>query len=756
METMPRGSNMELNVNEQVYVLKRITDTCRRHENSTLPVKELAVLRVQFPAILLPVQQGDIFAGRLTYPAVCFTPQADGNEGGLGYVFSSDKFEKLEKSPGLDVDSLKILGEIKQFWQNRNTSRKVRESYSESLKKALPSDNWTGTSGVAFPLYRLAGTQLNYKKLLKQGLPGLKSELEAEASSSVSAGERIFLESAAGAIEVVSDCCIYYAEMVEQMSQVAPSRSAKNELLQMAVVLRAITIRPPQNLREAIQLSFMYCLVSGSLNYGRIDDYLGPFLLNDLESGRLNKEEALRLMEGWWKMMIARNTPYDGRATVGGRGRENEKAADEFAMLAMDTAARVKDILPQLTLRFFNGQNPALFEKGLQTIGEGCTFPMLYNDDVIIPAFSRAAGISEDEACHYLPYGCGEYMLNHRGISTPSGIINLLKSLEITLHGGVDPVSGEKMVLQNVITNFPDFDSLWKAYCEQTEFYINNLAIQEDLEYIVTGKDAPFLLFSVLYDDCIAKKKPLLSGGVRYPGGTLEIYGFTNVVDSLIAIKKLVYDNSKYSLDQIREAMANDYEGYESLRRELIDQPKYGNDIDEADDMAVKVHEHVCRFTRAQAMNTSLHHYLVVNINNDANTTLGRYTHASADGRKAFSSMSNGNAANMGMDREGATALLNSLVKLDNSIHAGTVQNLKFSKEMFTQYLPMTKALLKTYFENGGSQIMITVVGKEELEDAMQFPEKYPHLIVRVGGFSARFIDLSHEVQKEILQRTLY
>ncbi len=170
----------------------------------------------------------------------------------------------------------------------------------------------------------------------------------------------------------------------------------------------------------------------------------------------------------------------------------------------------------------------------------------------------------------------------------------------------------------------------------------------------------------------------------------------------------------------------------------------------------MKVHEHICHTVRDQRKKTNLHSYLVVIINNSANTLMGRWTAASADGRKARVSMANGNNPTGGMDKKGVTAMLNSLVKLDPSIHAGAVQNMKFSPAMFSTHRDKLKALLQAYFDNGGAQAMITVVSRGDLEAAMQEPEKYQHIFVRVGGFSARFVELDRDVQLEILSRTLY
>ncbi len=172
--------------------------------------------------------------------------------------------------------------------------------------------------------------------------------------------------------------------------------------------------------------------------------------------------------------------------------------------------------------------------------------------------------------------------------------------------------------------------------------------------------------------------------------------------------------------------------------------------------MLLEVHNHVCNYVRNKASQVGLHSYLAVIINNSANSLMGRTTSASADGRLAFEHMNNGNAPYGGYDREGITAMLNSIVKPDPGIHAGAVQNMKFSPELFYEKREIIKSLIDTYFQKGGTQAMITVVNRGDLERALQEPEKYRHIFVRVGGFTARFVELSREVQKDILSRTLY
>jgi pyruvate-formate lyase len=370
---------------------------------------------------------------------------------------------------------------------------------------------------------------------------------------------------------------------------------------------------------------------------------------------------------------------------------------------------------------------------------------------------AEAFRIGKEEAEQYVPFGCGEYVIDHRSFGTPSGVINLLKALEITLLNGRDAFTGRQIGLKTgELASFHTFDDLFEAYKRQVEYFISALARQEEIEYAVAGREAPFLYLSMLYDGCLENGKGIFSGGVKYLGGTIETYGNINTSDSLTAIRRAVYDEKILSREQLLEALEANYHDHENIRKILLDMPKYGNDNESADEMAVRVHRHVCHAARNQIDTVNLHSYLVVIINNSANTTLGKLTGASPDGRGSGEPMANANNPSGGSDKNGLTAFLNSLVKLDSHLHAGAVQNIKLSPELFINRGDIVRSLLDTYFENGGTQAMITVVKRSDLEKAMQEPEKYSHLFVRVGGFSARFIELEKAVQLEIISRTHY
>jgi pyruvate-formate lyase len=707
----------------------RFTETFRQAEHLPPAEREGRMLAIQFPAILQPVEPEDLFAGRIRYAVTGFSPEPVG----LGYFCRSEAIEEwLQRNEG-SLHLRQKAQRVVAFWQGRTTVDKIRKAFPPETAALLPTDKWTESSGIAFPLYRMAGMVLDYGMLLRLGLERLEKS---------GTGPDDFGRGWSMALAVLQSSIDHYI------------RITKNADIRES--LCAVRNDPPRTFRQAIQLFWLYALHSGTWNWGRLDDILGPYLVADIEKGLLTDEQALELLCSLWRMMHAYNNMYNNRVIIGGKGRKNVEAADRFALMAIEATRRVRLNQPQLSLRFYEGQNPELWDRAVTAIGEGCTFPMLYNDDVNVPAVASAFNVPGERALDYTPYGCGEYVLSHYSSGTPNGIINLLKALEVAIRGGVDPQTGKRVVDAPPTSELDSFESVWNAYSHVLERHVGAMADVEKLIYDVSGSEAPFLFISMLSSDCLKRRKGAFSGGIRFPGGTLETYGNNNAANSLHTIDELVFRQKKLTLDELIDAMDANFVGNEEVRRLCASISKYGNDEGPSDAMAQRVHNHVCHVTREQASRVGLHSYMVVIINNWANTVLGWHTGASADGRKAGEPLANGNNPAPGTDTSGVTAFLNSLARLDPSIHAGAVQNMKFSKEWFGRMRPKFDALLKTYFARGGTQAMITVVSRDDLEAAIRDPEKWGHLMVRVGGFSIRFIDLDKEAQQEVLHRTLH
>ena len=689
--------------------------------------RETDCLRLQFAYALQPLRAEDLVAGRQRRLPIGVRPQC---HGGVGYYLHEPSWLDAVNDGTLTATERAEADTLFAYWQTEATAAKITAAYPTEWLDVFVHHAPYDTPTVAHVLYRISGIQMDPTRLLQVGVDemiALCKEKEKQAANPA------FYNGLVQALHILSEVCLRYAAEAEALGNPA-----------LVADLTHIAHHPAATFTQALQLSYIFFVLSGTWNYGRMDQYLGPYLIADLSAGRLTEAEALRWIEDLWCRMEEWGEYFDSRVILGGADRPG--GADTFALLAMEATRRRRGVVPQLTLRLYEGMDPRLYETALDSIGEGTTFPILYNDAVNIPAVMDAFKVDRDTAQQYVPYGCGEYVLYNQSIGTPSGTINTLFVLNDAMYGKN----------AHLFLDAPDFESFYTAYLQQVEKIATCLSLQEKLEYDVTGQECPLLFYSLLFDDCIHRGKAVLEGGLRHLGGTVENYGNVNVADALTAIKAVVYDQQLVTAEELSAALASNFAGNERLRHLLLSQPKYGNDHPGADQMMTRLHRDICIRIRACAPTAGLDSYLAVLINNELNAVFGQGTGASADGRRAGEYMANGNNPMSGRDACGVTAMLSSLVKPDTHIHAGAVQNMRFSREMFTTLRPQLKELLHTYFENGGAQAMITVLSRGDLEAALAEPEKYRHLIVRVGGFSARFVDLNPVVQKELIARTLY
>lgn len=741
-----------------------ITKTYQQYQQEHKAVRELECLKTQIPYTLRPTQEHDLFAGRFATTAVGFYPIM------LGYIrdgydktgycadmlYCKSMLEELESNTDMDAQYIQEVKDVIDFWEHENTVTKIRGAFTKEMDFAMTGDRYAEEIGVAYPLYRIAGTNLDYHKLLTYGLDGLVSLIETKIEETTDKDAVIFYESLIGIIDIVKHVIDTYMQEIKSLITMTKDEKRLQELNQILDSLTHIRDNKPETLHQAMQLVNIYAICTGSTELGRIDTYLGDFYANDIKNNTITRDEAVSYTISLFRL-FGENLIRDCRALIGGKGRSSIKNADEYALVVMDAIDIRPVYLPQVSLRYYEGLDERLFDRALELLGKGITFPILYNDDVNVSSTMNAMDVPKEVAEQYSFFGCGEYMLANKSIGTPNILINMPKALELTLNNGIDPVTNQLMGLQlGEITDDMTFDELVNRYKQQLDFFIDQSGQFKELVYDKLNEETSFLFVSLLYDDCINRGKALFDGGIYHLGGTIETYGNITTSDSLAAIKEVVYEKQRFTLTQLVTMLHADFEGYEDQQKLLINAQKFGNDYTGADDVAVVVHEHVCNSIRDQREKTRLDSLLVVMINNNMNILLGKRTGATPDGRHKEAMLSNGNGAYAGRDVEGITSLMNSMTKLDTAIHAGATHNLKFTTTLFNDNREKTNALLKTFFRLGGQQTNISVVNQKDLEDAMIHPEKYENLMVRVGGFSSKFIHLDEGTQKDILMRTAY
>ena len=548
-------------------------------------------------------------------------------------------------------------------------------------------------------------------------------------------------------------------ELVEDALQKTDNGKRIQDLKMMKSDLEYIRENKPATFHQALQLFWLYALCAGCINYGRMDVVLGPFLKNDIDSGLIDEDEAYRYIHSLWTMIENRRTTVNGRIIVGGKGRENVEACDLFAKICLRVCKDTRYVEPQFTLRFDTTTSEEIMDMAYECIASGATYPTLYNDDVNVPAVEYAMNVSPEYAKQYVPFGCGEFVIQGKSVGTPNTLLNLTKIMQISMNKGIDPMDGVYKggnVELKPMEEIHSFEELYEQYNRVLDYYMDLSVKDQAYSYQIMNQEVSFLFSSILMDDCISRRKALLDGGVEILGGTNETYGNINTSDAMYAIKKLAFDEKKYTLSQLNEACLHNYEGYEGILKDILDLPKYGNDEAEVDEMANRMYEYVAKGIRQRGIDAGLGYYLIVISNNQTNTDWGHQTDASLDGRRKGVYMNPANNPQGGAAKSGPTAVLNSLARFDAKYHGGSVQNIKFTPRMMHEDKEKVKLLFKTYFAKGGCQLMVTCVDHGVLEDAQKHPEKYPDLIVRVAGYSAVFVNLTPDIQEELLSRALY
>jgi pyruvate-formate lyase len=713
-------------------------------------VREIMCLSTQVPASLMPIEGGDWFAGRIDRQLVGVDPER-GDLVDAAYYCRFSALEQRLADPATTEEQRRDLTGLIDYWRERTTHHRCRAAFPPHLQQGLPSDDYYRCEEISFPMYGLGGPCLDYRKLVTRGISGLRAEVRERV------GDSVFGWSLLQALDIFSRSAYAYARQAEALLPAALHPSVHQRLKLVAASLTHVSEQPPRTYHEAIQLVWLYSIVALPRNYGRLDVTLGDFLARDLDSGAITEKEAFDMTSGLWRLIAARGDNFNNRIIVGGRGRPEPETADRFARLALEVQKSTCGPIPQLTLRWHAGMDSALWQAAFDCFAAGSTFPILYNDDVNVPAVAQALGVSEDEALQYVPYGCGEYVLDHASVGSPDAALNVLKALDVTLRGGVDGYTGRTMGLNlGRLSGFTTFADLQNAMTEQVEHEVALLAEVQAAIYRVTAEEVAFPFLSLLYDDCIARGKPLLKGGARYLGGTLESFGNNTAADALLAIREAVFERKLLSAERLLACLDADFVGCERERQLLRTSPKYGNDHPDADAMSVWLNRMVCEATARQTARVGLDSFRVVLVNNGDSVLFGRTTAASADGRRKGEPVSNGNQPSAGNDTRGLTALLNSMARLPPGLHAGATHNVKLSRRTLTAGRAAVESLLGGYFVSGGTQAMITVADRGELEDALVHPEKHGDLVVRVGGYSERFVHLPRDVQLEVARRTLY
>ncbi|MDD7281459.1 MAG: pyruvate formate lyase family protein, partial [Erysipelotrichaceae bacterium] len=608
---------------EQLEIMEEYTRVHYESSNLNKAYREVNCLKVLFPTLFRSIEDEDLIAGRLDFLPIGFGSVT--SIGGVGHYCVFHKLREFKNQLDNEEDK-KRVDVLYDYWQDHD----VKAIYCQDVLNDTTTGRFIDCKYPYMATARLSGMMLDYNKLMKLGVNGLIDLLKSKEQND-------FICASIETLNLFKTVIDYQVKLVDKQLSKTEDEQRLKDLNLMKEDLIYIREHKPSTFHQALQLFWLYALCAGCINYGRLDIVLGPFLKHDIDKGIIDENEAYRYLKSLWWMIENRRTTVNGRIIVGGQGRDDVEACDLFAKICLRVCKDTRYVEPQFTLRFDHNTDPEIMDMAYECIASGATYPTLYNDDVNVEAVMYAMNLDRKTAQQYLPFGCGEFVIQGKSVGTPNTLLNLLKIMQLALNKGYDPMDGiykAGPVKVKDIECFDTFDAFYNQYKELLDFYMDLSVRDQKYSYEVMNQEVSFLFTSILMDDCIERGKALLDGGVEILGGTNETYGNINSSDALYAIKILVYDQKKYTLKELNDACLHNYVGYEKIQKDILNVPKYGNDHKECDEMANDLYEYVAKGIRNRGIEQGMGYYLIVISNNQTNTDWGKQTDASLDGRK--------------------------------------------------------------------------------------------------------------------------
>jgi formate C-acetyltransferase len=695
-----------------------------------------------------------------------------------------DSFETRNQDPYcIDQQTKNTLRqEIFPYWQGKSLEETFLARINPETARVLVDtgiiDNdskWRNAVGEVTADYQ--------DVIFKKGFGGLKTEalkhLQELEPISADALEKInFYKSALLVCDGLVTLARRYADKAAAMAQQERDAVRKAELLEIARICRIVPENPPQTFAEAIQMVWFTQLGSIlsenslALNLGRFDQYMHPYFANDKENGAISTEKAQELIEALWIKLsewvwaISSNTAkffagYNSfqNLTVGGRTRDGRDATNELSYMCLQATENVKTHQPGLSVRIHPDSPEEFMLAVCKLVSAGTGFPAIHNDRVG-SAMLLAAGLSPEDARDWSNCGCVVPHFRKIGEWTSAVNINFAAAIEFALNGGKSRITGEPMGLSGkAIADFTTYEAVEAAFYEQLSYLIKHSVIGSITAQQIHAEMVPRPYLSMLVDGCMEKGKDLSKGGAKYNlGPVLTGIGVADSANSLAVIKKLVFEEKKYSLQELCQALAADWKGHEELRQAALSCPKYGNDDDYVDSIVVELTDFYHKaVTSYQDYFGSPFNSAFMGISNyiPAGSVIG----ATPDGRKAKSPLTEGVSPHAGTDLTSPTAAMRSAAKINHDVHSGgTLLNVKFAPELLKTERSQRNlaSIIRAYFALGGFHVQFNVISTETLRKAQETPEDYKDLLVRVAGYSTQFVNLSREAQDAIIARTTY
>lgn len=678
------------------------------------------------------------------------------------------------------------LMEIIKYWKGKTLYDHCMAMMPEEVKiasaiKAIHGDgNMTSGDGHIV---------VDYEKVLKIGLKGVIEEAQ-DALKQLDLGEtdalrkKAFLEAVIITLKSAIKFANRYADLAEELAATEQDPVRRKELETIARICRRVPENPAESFYEAVQSIWFVHLIQQiesnghSVSMGRLDQYLYPYYEKDIKEGEITRDFAKELLDCLWIKLFSilkiRPTSHSGygagyptyqNVTIGGQTADGKDATNDLSYLVLESVADTRLTQPNLTARIHAGTPEKFLRKCIEVLKMGFGMPAFKNDEIIIPSL-LSRGVSHEDAYCYSSVGCVEVAVPGKWGYRCTGMsfLNMLKVLEMTIYGGRDPRTGKKLLDTKPLNEVESFEEFWLQWEKQMQYYTKLSIAMDHVADVNLERLVPDIFTSALVNDCIKRGKTVKEGGAVYDMVSGLQVGLANVANSMAAIKKLIFEEKVLSPEKLMKALEENFETPESseVQKLLLSVPKYGNDNDYVDELAVEAYQtyakEIVKYknTRYGRGPIGGNYYLSTSAIS-SNVPMGAVVGATPDGRKAWMPLAEGASPAQGTDKKGPTAVFKSVSKLPTIlITGGNLLNQKFSPELLEgeSQLRRFADFMRTFVALKLWHVQFNIVSSEVLRAAQKEPEKYRDLIVRVAGYCAQFVTLDPATQNDIISRT--
>ena len=687
-----------------------------------------------------------------------------------------------------DIDT--YAREVIPYWEGRTQRERIFSHVSKEWEEAYHAGVFT-----EFMEQRAGGHTAMDGKMYRRGLLDVKALIAKTLAELdfINDPEATDKQQELQAMDISCDAAILFAErhaeLAEKMADAESNPQRRAELLKIADVCRWVPAHAPRDMQEAIQMYWFVHLGTVTelngwdcMNPGHIDQHLYPFYKKGLADGTMTREKAKELISCFWIKFNNQPAPPKVGITalesgtyndftninIGGIDREGKNAVNELSYIILEIQEELHELQPGLSIHVSKVTPDEFVMAGAKVIRQGHGYPSVFNPDTYTKELVRQ-GKTQEDANEGGCSGCIEVGAFGKEAYILTGYLNTPKILEITLNNGINPMTGKRLGLETGDPRtFTSYEQLYEAYHKQMLYFVNmKLAVNNYIERMFSLY-APATFLSLFIDDCITRGRDYYSGGARYNTTYIQCTGLGTITDCLATLKKHVFEDKKFTMDELLKAVASNWgrdencqlstvnSQLEKMRQFIMNRtPFFGNDDDYADSIAVKVYDDLVKAieghpntrggkTQLNMLSTTCHNYF------------GSVCGASVNGRLAHFAISDGTSPAHGADTNGPTAVIKSLGKLDQTKSGGTLLNVRFVPSLLKRDEDLKKlvSLIRAYFSMGGHHIQFNIVDTQTLLDAQQQPDDYKDLLVRVAGYSDYFNDMTEQLQNEIIART--